>query len=138
MNTISVNPISQLTVDNFLSVNGYDHHLRVFRRELEIRKDFAWRKLKEYFPSEVKVHYSPGGYFLWIEMPEHIDADDIYEAAHKLSISISPGRMFSVTNSYRNFFRFNASLEWNNNIDKGAKVLGGIINSAIRRNNNID
>ena len=132
MNTISVSPIAQLTVNHFLTANGFEYNLRVFRRELELRKDFAWRKLKEYFPAEVKVHYISGGYFLWVEMPEYIDADDIYESAYKMNVSISPGRMFSVSGAYRNYFRFNASLQWSPLIDEGAKLLGAIIDTEIK------
>ncbi len=66
--------------------------------------------LNELLPEEVKVLSQSGGYFIWLELPKHIDALQIYREALKDNISIAPGKMFSLTEQYDHCIRLNASL----------------------------
>ncbi len=65
--------------------------------------------LLRHLPPEVIVHHSDSGYFLWIELPEGADASALSVRALASHISIAPGKMFSTSDSWTSFFRFNTA-----------------------------
>ncbi|MGQ7114314.1 hypothetical protein ACUOFC_50825, partial [Escherichia sp. TWPC-MK] len=93
----------------YLSTRRYDAHLRRLRRQLAERKQRAWQALLRYLPAEVKIHHSDSGYFLWLELPEPLDAGELSLAALTHHISIAPGKMFSTGENWSRFFRFNTA-----------------------------
>lgn len=127
MSTLSASAPIQLALTKYLSTRNYENHLRQMRRKLEQRKFATWQMLRTYLPSTVNVNYSEGGYFLWLELPEHIDAIDLYHHALKENISISPGKMFSVSKKFNHCFRINASFECLARQEKAIKKLAQLI-----------
>ncbi|PKH57743.1 GntR family transcriptional regulator [Shewanella sp. Choline-02u-19] len=111
MSTLSASTPIQLALAKYLSSCNYEKHLRQLRRKLEQRKFANWQVLRTYFPANVSIHYSEGGYFLWIELPEHLNATTLYQRALKERISIAPGKMFSASKQFNHCFRLNSSFE---------------------------
>jgi DNA-binding transcriptional MocR family regulator len=48
-----------------------------------------------------------GGYFLWVELPRHIDALELQRQASSRHISVAPGHLFSADRTYANCIRIN-------------------------------
>jgi DNA-binding transcriptional MocR family regulator len=109
MSTLSTSSPMQLALVDYLATKRYDTYLRKLRRTLAERKQQTWQAVHQHFPSEVKVHRSESGYFLWVELPEGIDASLLSEHAIAHKISIAPGKMFTTGRAWDNYFRLNAS-----------------------------
>lgn len=109
MSTLSTSSPMQLALVDYLATKRYDAHLRKLRRILAERKQQTWQALHQHFPREVKIHHSESGYFLWIELPEYMDASELCEQAIAHKISIAPGKMFTTGRAWHNYFRLNAS-----------------------------
>ncbi|WBM72602.1 PLP-dependent aminotransferase family protein [Buttiauxella sp. WJP83] len=109
MSTLSTSSPMQLALVDYLATKRYDTHLRKLRRVLAERKQQTWQALHQHFPSEVKIHHSESGYFLWVELPEYMDASRLSEQAIAHKISIAPGKMFTTGGAWHNYFRLNAS-----------------------------
>ncbi|MNC62793.1 putative HTH-type transcriptional regulator YdcR [compost metagenome] len=99
----------QLALVDYLATKRYDTHLRKLRRILAERKQQTWQALHQHFPVGVKIHHSESGYFLWIELPQYMDASILSEQAIAQKISIAPGKMFTTGGAWHNYFRLNAS-----------------------------
>lgn len=127
MSTLSTSAPMQLALANYLSTKRYDSHLRRLRRTLALRKDVAWQSMRAHLPEQVKINYAHGGYFLWVELPAHINATDVYYRALEQKISIAPGKMFSASSQYNHYFRFNTSYEWTEKSEQSVITLAGII-----------
>ncbi|WP_058910142.1 PLP-dependent aminotransferase family protein [Entomohabitans teleogrylli] len=112
MSTLSTSSPMQLAVVDYLATRRYDSHLRRLRRTLAERKQQAYQALCRHLPPEVVVHNSSGGYFLWVELPETMDASALSEAALQHQISIAPGKMFTTSLAWHHCFRLNASWAW--------------------------
>lgn len=112
---------------DYLSTKRYDAHLRRLRRQLAERKQQAWQALLRHLPPEVIVHHSDSGYFLWIELPEGADASALSARALASHISIAPGKMFSTSDNWTSFFRFNTAWGWGEREEQGVKRLGELI-----------
>ena len=127
MSTLSTSSPMQLALVDYLSTKRYDAHLRRLRRQLAERKQQAWQALLRHLPPEVIVHHSDSGYFLWIELPEGADASALSARALASHISIAPGKMFSTSDSWTSFFRFNTAWGWGKREEQGVKRLGELI-----------
>ena len=127
MSTLSTSSPMQLALVDYLSTKRYDAHLRRLRRQLAERKQQAWQALLRHLPPEVVVHHSDSGYFLWIELPEGADASALSARALASHISIAPGTMFSTSDSWTSFFRFNTAWGWGEREEQGVRRLGELI-----------
>ncbi|EIP3936594.1 PLP-dependent aminotransferase family protein [Escherichia coli] len=127
MSTLSTSSPMQLALVDYLSTRRYDAHLRRLRRQLAERKQRAWQALLRYLPAEVKIHHSDSGYFLWLELPEPLDAGELSLAALTHHISIAPGKMFSTGENWSRFFRFNTAWQWGEREEQAVKQLGKLI-----------
>ena len=128
MSTLSTSTPIQLALTNYLTSRHYESHLKQLRRKLEQRKFIIWQTIRAEFPSCVNVNYSEGGYFLWIELPEHVDTMQLYHRALADKITIAPGAMFSTNKQFDHCFRLNASFECTTPIVAAIKRLGELIN----------
>lgn len=127
MSTLSTSAPIQLALANYLTSRHYEGHLKQLRRKLEQRKFAMWQAIRREFPANVNVNYAEGGYFLWVELPEHLDATKLYHSALKHKISIAPGAMFSANNQFDHCFRLNASLECTDRVNRAIKELAKLI-----------
>jgi DNA-binding transcriptional MocR family regulator len=73
MTTLSTAIPSQLAISEFLQGGGYERHLRQLRLTLAAQQALALRLIAEHFPAGTRVTRPQGGYFLWLELPAHID-----------------------------------------------------------------
>jgi DNA-binding transcriptional MocR family regulator len=123
-NTLAPVTLSQLAVAEILKSGGYDHHLRRIRRAYSTQVQLAAQAIGHYFPQGTKVTRPEGGYVLWVELPERIDAMDLYRQALAEKISIAPGSMFSAKQQYRNCIRLNCSHQWSDRLNNALFTLG--------------
>ncbi|MBP0028441.1 PLP-dependent aminotransferase family protein [Roseofilum sp. Guam] len=124
---MSTSPASQLAISAFLANGGYDRHLRNLRRAYEQQMLQMIQAICHHFPEDTKVTRPTGGHVLWIELPPHFDAMELFHRAGQHKISISPGIMFSPSGSYGNCFRLNSGLPWSPQIEQAMETLGRLI-----------
>lgn len=132
MSTLSTSSPMQLALVDYLATRRYDAHLRRLRRQLAERKQQAWQTLLRHLPPEVKVHHNNSGYFLWLELPEPLDAGELTSQALAHHISIAPGKMFSIANTWKRFFRFNTAWPWGEKEEEAVKILGQLIRAQLK------
>ncbi|CCP05785.1 Uncharacterized HTH-type transcriptional regulator ydcR [Erwinia amylovora MR1] len=126
MSTLSTSAPMQQALATYLSTGSYDRHLRRLRRVLEQRKNLARQALKKYLPAGARMNDSHGGYFLWIELPKQINTTELCYSALRHNISIAPGKMFSSSEQYANYFRFNTAW-WSESQETAVATLGRLI-----------
>ena len=127
MSTMATSVPVQLALADYLSGKNYEAHLRQLRRKLAARKQAMFSFMSEILEGIAVVYYQPGGYFLWIECQPDVDTMEIYRQALTLSMTIAPGRMFSLSDDFRHCFRINASFELNEARKVQLKRLSSII-----------
>jgi DNA-binding transcriptional MocR family regulator len=129
MSTLATSAPIQLALTNYLSNRSYETHLKQLRKKLHDRKTQMEKALAEHLPEQVNIVNQPGGYFIWAELPDGVDAVEVFQAAIKQNISIAPGKMFSLTEHYNHCVRMNASFELNDKRMQALVILGHIIRS---------
>jgi len=127
MSTLSTSAPMQLALADFLSTRSYDTHLKKLRQTLAKRKQLAQQALRRVLPAEAHISDTPGGYFLWITLPEQINATQLYHLALQQGISIAPGQLFSSSESFSHCFRFNTAWPWDARAEAAVETLGTLI-----------
>ena len=122
--TISVAVPSQVAVLEFLRHGGFDKHLRQLRATLAHQQALALRAVARHFPAGSRATQPEGGYFLWLELPEQVDALALHRLALSHSISTAPGQMFSADRRFRHHLRLNYGHPSPRQLEAALKTLG--------------
>ena len=123
---------TQLAIAEFLANGGYEHHLRSIRRVYARQTAQMGNAIGRYFPEGTKVSRPQGGFVLWVEMPEDVDAILLYEEAKNQGITIAPGSIFSLDGKYRNCIRLNAAC-WTPAVEVAMATLGRLAEAQLIR-----
>ncbi len=121
----------QLAMAEFLATGGYDHHLRSIRRTYARQVAQMGDAIGRFFPVGTRVSRPQGGFVLWVEMPESIDATRLYDRAKQVGISIAPGQIFSIEGKYRNCIRLSAA-RWDSCVAAAIETLGKLAGEPLK------
>ena len=127
MHTLSGTTLTQVAIAHFLSIGRYDHHLKKLRMAMHTQCLRYIQAIIQYFPSTVRLSRPEGGFVLWLEMPTEVNAYKLYQQAIKHRISVTPGQIFSSGNDFRNCIRISYGKAWDDTVDRGLKLLGGLV-----------
>jgi DNA-binding transcriptional MocR family regulator len=128
---IATATMPQLAIAEFLATGGYDHHLRRMRKAFAERIARMSDAICEYFPEGTKLTRPAGGFVLWVELDERVDALELHDRALADKIAIAPGAIFSPSGKYRNFIRINCEHPWSDRIERAVERLGEIVRGMI-------
>ncbi|HJU68218.1 MAG TPA: PLP-dependent aminotransferase family protein [Gemmatimonadaceae bacterium] len=115
----------QLAIAEFLRGGGYDHHLRQLTSTLHANVQRVASEVAIRFPAGTRISSPAGGFLLWVELPESVDALELYRRCMVREVSLAPGPVFSATGGNRNFIRLNGGLLWSAEIERAMDVIGG-------------
>jgi DNA-binding transcriptional MocR family regulator len=111
----------------YLEKGGYDRHLRILRHKLAAQQALFIDALGQHFPAGTRVTRPKGGYFLWVELPDGVDALAVHAAALKRGISVAPGPIFSPQPGFENCLRLNYGHLWDARAEAALATLGKIV-----------
>lgn len=129
MTTISPSVPAQAALADYLQHGGYDRHLRKLRHQLESQQGSMLASAARHFPADTRVTRPSGGYFLWFEFSERVDALQLFRLALAQGISLAPGPIFSATRGFGHCARLNHGHPWSAGSEQAMATLGRIIAS---------
>ena len=127
MHTVSTNTLTQAAVADFLSNGRFELHLRHLRKALHTQSLRYLQAISEYFPEDIRVTRPQGGFTLWIEMNQKLNAYKLHKRALKHHIGIAPGQIFSSQGRFENCFRISYGEPWREEIGQGLYTLGTLM-----------
>ncbi|WP_248920269.1 GntR family transcriptional regulator MpaR [Pseudomonas entomophila] len=129
MTSLCASMPAQAAIADYLQHGGYDRHLRKLRYALEGQQANMLAAIARHFPAQTRVSQPSGGYFLWLELPEQMDALKLFHMALAQGISIAPGPIFSPTRRFGNCIRLNYGSPWGDGPEQAMETLGRIVRS---------
>ncbi|MGI0016796.1 MAG: PLP-dependent aminotransferase family protein, partial [Nitrososphaera sp.] len=123
-NTVATASLPQMAIAEMLQNGGYDHYLRKIRRAFATQVQSTVRAISKYFPAGTKVTRPIGGFILWVELPQSVNALRLYQKALDAKISIVPGPVFSAKQRYQNFIRLSCGYPWSVELEQALATLG--------------
>jgi len=116
--------LQQLTLADFLASGNYSRHLKTLRPVLKRNAERMSAMVAEHFPANTRTSKPVGGSVLWLELPEAIASEQLFDDAIEAGISITPGQIFSPSNRYSNFVRLSYGHPWNERTEDAIRWLG--------------
>lgn len=124
---IATATIPQMAIAEFLATGGYDHHLRRLRKAFQEQIERMSDAICEHFPESTKLTRPAGGFVLWAELDERVDALKLHDLALAERIAIAPGPIFSASGKYGNCIRLNCQHPWSDRTERAIETLGRIV-----------
>ena len=121
----------QCAIADYLEHGDYDRLLRKLRRELASLQILMVAAVVRYFPKGTLVVRPPGGFFLWVQLPEGVEAVQLFEMAEAHEIAIAPGAIFSCGREFRRHIRLNYGRPWTPDVEKEMHTLGMLARQAM-------
>lgn len=87
--------LSQWALTEWIESGLYEEHLKIFRRQLLIRRNFVIDILNKYFKNIATWNIPNGGYYIWLKLNSNINTEKLFKAAIKDNILINPGSLYS-------------------------------------------
>lgn len=116
--------LQQLTLAEFLASGDYGRHLKSLRPVLRRNAERMSALVAEHFPEATRTSRPVGGSVLWLELPQTVNADRLFDDAIDAGISIAPGRIFSPCACYENFIRLSFGHPWTDKTESAVRWLG--------------
>lgn len=101
------NPYLQRALSNYLESGQAGRHAAAYRSRLKKNVGIFREKLLDAFPAGTEAAMPAGGPYLWVTLPDGIDAEKLCSRAISCGISIAPGRLYNAAETQKNAFRFN-------------------------------
>ena len=118
------NFLSQRIIHRLLMDYDMDAHIKKISTLYKKQKDCMIEMIRTYFPEEINYTNPEGGMFIWLTLPEYMDAYELLEEAVLLKIAFVPGQTFFVNKEGENTIRLNFSNSQEAETEEGIKRLG--------------
>jgi len=129
---LQCNTIAQRDIAKYLELYDIDKHIEKIREVYRERCGLAFNTMEREFPKEVKFAKPQGGLFMWIELPNKINARDVLEKCLERNVAFVPGGSFFPNGGHENTFRINFSNMPNERIVEGIKCIGEVLKEYIQ------
>lgn len=116
--------LQQLTLADFLASGDYSRHIKALVPVLQRNSERMRALVAEYFPPTTRTSRPVGGSVLWLELPQGINSEQLFDDAIDAGISIAPGHIFSPCSCYHNFIRLSFGHPWTEKTEQALKWLG--------------
>ncbi len=128
---LQCNTIAQRDIAKYLELHDIDKHIEKIRGVYKKRRDLALEVMAEKFPSEVKFTRPEGGLFMWVELPEGIDAGEILLKCIDRNVAFVPGGPFFPNGGNKNTLRINFSNMPDERIVEGLTIMADILHEYV-------
>jgi DNA-binding transcriptional MocR family regulator len=118
---------TQAAIAQFCETGRLDLHFRHLRKALHTQCLRYLQAIAEYFPPETRVSQPLGGYVLWLELPESVDAFHLYHRARQHQINIAPGQIFSTDGQFSHHIRLGFGTPFSPEIEGSLRTLGRLV-----------
>ena len=123
--------ITQFIAYEIIKRGLLDEHIPRIAEMYKKKRDIMINAMEEYFPDGCKWTRPNGGMFLWVRLPENVSTMEMFDDALRKKVAYVHGKAFHVDGSGTNTMRLNFSNPSDEEIKKGIKRLGEVIEERI-------
>ena len=118
--------LSQEIVDKYVHSGKLEGHIKDVCDDYRGKRNVMLKKLEE-FPKGITYTNPDGGLFIWVSLPEGMDALPLFKQCTDRGVAFVPGTHFYPEGGHLNTLRLNFSMPSLEQIDKGMDILKSVI-----------
>ena len=118
--------LTQAIVDQFIRQNLLPDHIRAICHDYALQSEAMLRCLEQ-FPEDVNFTRPEGGLFIWVDLPEKLNALDLLKKAIARKVAFVPGTHFFADGGHENTMRLNFSASTLDQIQHGMTELFDLV-----------
>ncbi len=127
LTTLASSQAQQRGICSYLEEGGFDRHLRLRRQQLQQQYHQLLDLIRQHLPMARSCSQPQGGLSLWLELPETLDTLERYKAARAQGLILTPGRLFTAQDRYRNTLRISFAYPWTDERIDAMRRLGKLL-----------
>jgi len=124
---LCTNVFSQHLAYRYLKEDIVDRQIEKIKNLYRAKRDHMLDALREFLPEEVNWTSPEGGMFIWLTLPEDIDAEEMFQDALDDGVAYVPGAIFYGNSPKKNTLRLNFTFVEKEEIKEGLKRLGRLV-----------
>lgn len=124
---LHTNIFAQYILHQYLTNNAYEAHVEKIIALYKIQADAMLAAMEKYFPPYVKYTKPDGGMFVWVTLPEGVNALEKFSEAMEQKVAFVPGNPFYTSKEEVNTLRLNYTNATPEIIEEGIKRLAEIL-----------
>ena len=125
--TLASSRSQQQGIGHFIKEGGLDRHLRLRRQQLQQQSQELLSLIPQYLPMAISCSQPQGGLSLWLEFQDSVDTVKLYKSALDIGVILTPGRLFTAQESYRNALRLSFAYPWTQSRIDALERLGDLL-----------
>ncbi|MGQ0603084.1 MAG: aminotransferase-like domain-containing protein, partial [Anaerolineales bacterium] len=126
-----VNHYAAMMVGALCTAGDFDKQVAALQTEYRARRDALLDALAEFMPKGVSWTRPEGGFFVWVTLPEYMNAAALLPAAEARNVTFIPGHKFCLDGRGKNELRLAFSLYKPHELAEGAKRLAQAVREAM-------
>jgi len=130
--SIATATLPQLAIAEYLGRHDFDRSLRRLQRELASNAQRYRAAIAQHWPAGTCASQPAGGMALWVQLPETVEGQALFEAALARGIGTLPGHLFSSRGEHRHHLRLSCGLPWDPAVEAALLTLGQLAHALAR------
>jgi len=123
---------TQVLASEFLSKNKLPGYLETLRPAYKRRAGIMLDNLKEHMPAGVTWTIPKGGFYVWVTLPQYMNASDVFEISYKNGAAFVIGSAFDPAGKKNDCLRLAFSSTPEDKIAQGIKIVADAVKSLIK------
>lgn len=121
---LQCNQFVQIQAVQYMKDYDFEKHISGIQKLYKRKCELMIAEMKRHFPTNVKIIQPEGGMFIWLVLPESIDADSFLDTALDYGVAYIPGEFFYANGGPKNTIRMNFTTVSEEKIKTGIQLLG--------------
>lgn len=128
------NPFAAQIIAEYCTCGYWEAHIETLQRLYRSRRDVMLAALGQYMPQGVTWTRPAGGFFIWVSLPDSIQARDVKQQALERDVLVSFGGGFFVNPADgAHNLRLTYSFAPPEDIEAGVRILGEVVENRLHR-----
>lgn len=125
---LQCNQFAQVQVHEYMTTCDIEKHIASIQVLYKSKFEAMFEHVQNDFPKSIKYTNPEGGMFMWLELPEGMDADLLLDKAIERGVAFIPGAPFYANDGAKNTIRLNFTVPSIEDIHKGMKIFAELLN----------
>jgi 2-aminoadipate transaminase len=130
---VATNSLAQYILLEFIRSGLWQKRVQLNNQYYKCKRDFMLQQLADHFPGSVQWNRPAGGFFIFVQLPETIDASSLLAEAIENNVAFVAGEPFFIDGSGSHTFRLSYSQSGESVIAAAVAELGRLIKKRLAR-----